>query len=400
MFVDNMDSKDGMDVVEFTKIGLIDHINELIEEHDSEHDYGNEKLDYNCSDDLLKEYVTDYLNGTVEFIKESKINSNVQKQAEDKGNKKQLPNFSVTVRRNSDDEVVDIIECNNQKEAEETYKYMLSDLDKDCYVSINKLVGKEEYTEIKNSSLNKEESCKKANENKLVNKKAEEQTIEEKIEQQVGEDGDIKATIGVGDVVTVNFDLIDNSTSEFEKYEEFIGKPMLLMETDKEDINKVIIEETEYPFQRLTIDTDKVELFDDMKGTEIVVEDTDGDEMITTFEELPVVAKQCKVKSIHKAANITKKKANLTKKAINSLEDVAGLIDDILSDYDWYDYADQLEVGEKSHYENILADLQKDEKGTIEALFNRVSEDDEEYSSPKIEQLKEYYNNKFSNGGK
>lgn len=240
----------------------------------------------------------------------------------------------------------------------------------------------------------------KAKNNPNVQKQAEEQTVEEKIEQQVGEDGDIKATIGVGDVVTVNFDLIDNSTSEFEKYEEFIGKPMLLMETDKEDINKVIIEETEYPFQRLTIDTDKVELFDDMKGTEIVVEDTDGDEMITTFEELPVVAKQCKVKSIHKAANITKKKANLTKKAINSLEDVAGLIDDILSDYDWYDYADQLEVGEKSHYENILADLQKDEKGTIEALFNRVSEDDEEYSSPKIEQLKEYYNNKFSNGGK
>ena len=82
------------------------------------------------------------------------------------------------------------------------------------------------------------------------------------------------------------------------------------------------------------------------------------------------------------------------------MEDVAGLIDDILSDYDWYDYADQLEVGEKSHYENILADLQKDEKGTIEALFNRVSENDEEYSSPKIEQLKEYYNNKFSDGGK
>lgn len=326
----------------------------------------------------------------------AKNNPNVQKQAEDKGNKKQLPNFSVTVRRNSDDEVVDIIECNNQKEAEETYKYMLSDLDKDCYVSINKLVGKEEYTEIKNSSLNKEESCKKANKNKLVNKKAEEQTVEEKIEQQVGEDGDIKATIGVGDVVTVNFDLIDNSTSEFEKYEEFIGKPMLLMETDKEDINKVIIEETEYPFQRLTIDTDKVELFDDMKGTEIVVEDTDGDEMITTFEELPVVAKQCKVKSIHKAANITKKKANL--KAINSLEDVAGLIDDILSDYDWYDYADALEVGEKSHYENILAAVQKDEKGEIEGVLKYIAEDDNGYTAPEVEQLKEYYNAKF--GGK
>lgn len=326
----------------------------------------------------------------------AKNNPNVQKQAEDKGNKKQLPNFSVTVRRNSDDEVVDIIECNNQKEAEETYKYMLSDLDKDCYVSINKLVGKEEYTEIKNSSLNKEESCKKANKNKLVNKQAEEQIVEDKIEQQVGEDGDIKATIGIGDVVTVNFDLIDNSTSEFEKYEEFIGKPMLLMETDKEDINKVIIEETEYPFQRLTIDTDKVELFDDMKGTEIVVEDTDGDEMITTFEELPVVAKQCKVKSIHKAANITKKKANL--KAINSLEDVAGLIDTIVSDYDWYGYFDSTEVGELSLYDQFLADVQKDEKGTIENILKYIAEDDDVYTAPEVEQLKEYYNAKF--GGK
>lgn len=328
----------------------------------------------------------------------AKTETKVYLQSEDKGNKKQLPNFSVTVRRNSDDEVVDIIECNNQKEAEEIYKYMLSDLDKDCYVSINKLVGKEEYTEIKNSSLDKEESCKKANKNKLVNKKAEEQTVEEKIEQQVGEDGDIKATIGVGDVVTVNFDLIDNSTSEFEKYEEFIGKPMLLMETDKEDINKVIIEETEYPFQRLTIDTDKVELFDDMKGTEIVVEDTDGDEMITTFEELPIVAKQCKIKSIHKAANISKKKANLTKKAINSLEDVAGLIDTIVSDYDWYSYFDSTEVGELSLYDQFLADVQKDEKGTIEEILKYIAEDDDGYTTPEVEQLKEYYNAKF--GGK
>lgn len=240
------------------------------------------------------------------------------------------------------------------------------------------------------------ESLKKAKKNKLVTKKAEEQTVEEKIEE--AETSDIvKGKIGVGDIVTICIDKLEYPEEAF-KYTELIGEPLILMENDKEDINKVIVEQTEYPFQRMTVNKDDICQYAEIKGVDVIVEDTDGDEMITTFEELPVVAKQCKIKSIHKAA--TKKKANLTKKAINSLEDVAGLIDDILSDYDWYDYADQLEVGEKSHYENILADLQKDEKGTIEALFNRVHEDDEEYSSPKIEQLKEYYNNKFSNGGK
>ena len=212
-------------------------------------------------------------------------------------------------------------------------------------------------------------------------------------------DDTVKGKIGVGDIVTICIDKLESPEESF-KYTELIGEPLILMENDKEDINKVIVEQTEYPFQRMTVNKDDICQYAELQGADIVVEDVDGDEMITIFEELPVVAKQCKIKSIHKAANINKKKANLTKKAINSLEDVAGLIDDILSDYDWYDYADQLEVGEKSHYENILADLQKDEKGTIEALFNRVSENDEEYSSPKIEQLKEYYNNKFSNGGK
>lgn len=228
-------------------------------------------------------------------------------------------------------------------------------------------------------------------------KKAEEQMVEEKIEEQVADDT-VKGKIGVGDIVAINFDNVISS-EDFPKYEEFIGKPLILMENDKEDITKVIVEQTEYPFQRITVDNKDVVMYEGVKGEDVIVEDVDGDEMITTFEELPIVAKQCKIKSIHKAANINKKKANLTKKAINSLEDVAGLIDTIWSDYDWYEYADALEVGEKSHYENILADLQKDEKGTIEALFNRLKED-EEYSSPKIEQLKEYYNNKFSNGGK
>jgi hypothetical protein len=224
----------------------------------------------------------------------------------------------------------------------------------------------------------------------------EEQTVEEKIEEQVADDT-VKGKIGVGDIVALNFDNVISS-EDFPKYEEFIGKPMLLMETDKEDINKVIIEETEYPFQRITVDAKDVFMYEGIKNEEVIVEDTDGDEMITSFEELPIVAKQCKIKSIHKAARINKKKANVTKKAVSSLEDVANLIDKILYDYDYYDYADQLEVGETSHYENILADVQKDEKGTIEATFNRVTEDGEEYNSVELEELKKYYNTKF--GGK
>ena len=301
MFVDKMDSKDGMDVVEFTKIGLIDHINGLIEEHDSEHDYGNEKLDYNCSDELLKEMVTNYLDGTVEFIKEAKV----------------------------------------KKQAEET--------------------------------------------------------IEEKIEDQVGEDGDVKGVIGVGDVVTVCVDKLEYPEEAF-KYTELIGEPLLLMDNDKENIEKVIVEQTEYPYQRMTVNKDDIVLYDEVKGEQVIVEDEEGDTIITELAEVPIVAKQCKIKSIHKAANITKKKANLTKKAINSLEDVAGLIDTIVSDYDWYGYFDSTEVGELSLYDQFLADVQKDEKGTIEKVLKYIAEDDDGYTAPEVEQLKEYYNAKF--GGK
>lgn len=236
----------------------------------------------------------------------------------------------------------------------------------------------------------------KANTNSNVQKKAEEQMVEEKKEEQVADDT-VKGKIGVGDIVAINFDNVISS-EDFPKYEEFIGKPLILMENDKEDITKVIVEQTEYPFQRITVDNKDVVMYEGVKGEDVIVEDVDGDEMITTFEELPVVAKQCKIKSIHKAARINKKKANLTKKAINSLEDVAGLIDTIWSDYDWYEYADALEVGEASHYENILADLQKDEKGTIEGILKLIEEDDNGYTAPEIEQLKEYYNAKF--GGK
>ena len=87
--------------------------------------------------------------------------ANVAKKAEDK---KELPKFTVTVRRNSDDEVAEIYEYKTEKEAEESYKDILSDIEKDkgFYVSINKLTGNNEYEEIKNSYLKKEENCKKA----------------------------------------------------------------------------------------------------------------------------------------------------------------------------------------------------------------------------------------------
>lgn len=232
------------------------------------------------------------------------------------------------------------------------------------------------------------------NKKQRVSKKAEEQTVEEKIEMAEN-DNIVKGKIGVGDIVTICIDKLEYPEESF-KYTELIGQPLILMENDKEDINKVIVEQTEYPFQRMTVNKDDIIQYAELKGADVVVEDTDGDEMITTFEELPIVAKQCKIKSIHKAA--TKKKANLTKKAINSLEDVAGLIDTIVSDYDWYGYFDSTEVGELSLYDQFLADVQKDEKGTIEKVLKYIAEDDDGYTAPEVEQLKEYYNAKF--GGK
>ena len=105
---------------------------------------------------------------------------------------------------------------------------------------------------------------------------------------------------------------------------------------------------------------------------------------------------------IESKKNIKNKKQSsktnkLQKKATKTLEEVAGLIDTILDDFDHYDYADQLEVGEHSLYENILADLQKDEKKVIEGTLNYIAEDDsdEPFISKELVQLKEYYNNKF-----
>ena len=293
-------SLDNIDKLDFVKIREIEK-GETVKEYTKE-DILKMKEDfpkYSCNKKAI------YGDVQEQDIVPAKTETKVYLQSEDKGNKKQLPNFSVTVRRNSDDEVVDIIECNNQKEAEETYKYMLSDLDKDCYVSINKLVGKEEYTEIKNSSLNKEESCKKANKNKLVNKKAEEQTIEEKIEE--AETSDIvKGKIGVGDIVTVCIDKLEYPEEAF-KYTELIGEPLILMDNDKENIDKVIVEQTEYPYQRMTVNKDEIALYDEVKDEQVIVEDEDGDEIITELAEVPIVAKNCKIKSIHKKAKINKK---------------------------------------------------------------------------------------------
>lgn len=149
------------------------------------------------------------------------------------------------------------------------------------------------YNEIFREKNLNNKSSKKTN----VKKQAEE-TIEEKIEL----DNTIKWTIGVGDTVAIK---VDNCIWEdMYMYADFIGKPLILMENDKEDINKVIVEQTEYPFQRMSIDKDKIMQYSELKVADVIVEDVDGDEMITTFEELPVVAKQCKIKSIHKAARI------------------------------------------------------------------------------------------------
>lgn len=62
MFMDNMDSPDGHDNVEFTKIGLIDFLNGEIEEYnDSDYD----RLSQNASNEELKEAVYDLLEGKV-----------------------------------------------------------------------------------------------------------------------------------------------------------------------------------------------------------------------------------------------------------------------------------------------------------------------------------------------
>lgn len=87
----------------------------------------------------------------------------------------------------------------------------------------------------------------------------------------------------------------------------------------------------------------------------------------------------------------------LQKKATKTLEEVAGLIDTILDDFDHYGYSDTLEVDEFSGYERILADLQKDEKKVIEETLNYIAEDDsdEPFTSKELDELKAYYNSKF-----
>lgn len=212
---------------------------------------------------------------------------------------------------------------------------------------------------------------------------------EDKAEETVEEN----EVLAIGDIVAIDVDTFENE-KEFIQYGDYAGIPLVLMETDKENIDNVIVETVDYPYERISVARIKIVPIGAIADEQVIVEDEDGDEMITNFVELPIVAKSCKIKSIKKAALLIKKAD------INSQEELAIVIDKVLSDYDWYDYADQLEIGEKSHYENILADLKKDEKATIEALFSRIEEDGEDFKSTELEQVKEYYNKKYANGDK
>lgn len=360
-----------------------------------------------CKPEEVKEVIEKWKDPGYMYEKANK-GKNLEKQAENR------KNYNVVIGFDGKEEESDFAQEDVISALQEALIYFgekwhelpssLDNIDKLDFVKIREIEKGEtvkEYT--KEDILKMKEDFPKYSCNKkaLYGDVQEQDIVPAKTETKVYLQSDINKVINmpikIADVVAIYPDNIATE-EEIAKYSEFIGKPMLLMETDKEDVNKVILEELEYPFQRITVDGNLVGLYDAIKGEDVVVEDVDGDEMITTFEELPIVAKQCKIKSIHKAANINKKKANLTKKAINSLEDVAGLIDTIWSDYDWYEYADALEVGETSHYENILADVQKDEKGAIEGILKLIEEDDNGYTAPEIEQLKEYYNAKF--GGK
>lgn len=144
-----------------------------------------------------------------------------------------------------------------------------------------------------------------ANKKQRVSKKAEE-TVEEKIERQVGEDGDIKATIAIGDIVTVDADTLADK-DEFAKYEVFAGEPAILMEVDKGNIDNVVIEKVEYPYERTTIEKEKIDIYDDVAGEEIILEDADGDEMVATISAIPEIAASTKINSVKKVARLSKK---------------------------------------------------------------------------------------------
>lgn len=69
MWLDNMDSKDGHDHIEFTKIGLIDFLNNEMEDYNSTNGADYTVLDRNATNKEVKEVLYDLLEGKVVEIK-------------------------------------------------------------------------------------------------------------------------------------------------------------------------------------------------------------------------------------------------------------------------------------------------------------------------------------------
>lgn len=69
MWLDNMDSKDGHDHIEFTKIGLIDFLNNEIKDYNSTNGADYTVLDRNATNKEVKEVLYDLLEGKVAEIK-------------------------------------------------------------------------------------------------------------------------------------------------------------------------------------------------------------------------------------------------------------------------------------------------------------------------------------------
>lgn len=69
MWLDNMDSKDGHDTIEFTKIGLIDFLNNEIEEYNSVNGSNTELLPENATNKEVEEELYNYFEGKVVAIK-------------------------------------------------------------------------------------------------------------------------------------------------------------------------------------------------------------------------------------------------------------------------------------------------------------------------------------------
>ena len=137
------------------------------------------------------------------------------------------------------------------------------------------------------------DSSKKIN----VKKQAEELDVDGEQEED---------TIAIGDIVTVDTDTLADK-DEFAKYEVFAGEPAILMEVDKDNIDNVVIEKVEYPYERTTIEKEKIDIYDDVAGEEIILEDADGDEMVATLSAIPEIAASTKIKSVKKVATLSKK---------------------------------------------------------------------------------------------